>query len=244
MVNLMNSMNANKVNAGMCPLGLDIEEEEGIRQPVKKPTMIMNNSERVLSRLERRCEGGHEHMSLYSGGHASNAQVYPDKMCRESMRGLETHLEEDGRMGERGMAVHLEESSIRYRETTSLETNRAYQSEYYDDMSGEKLSTEGVGKARAEEMKAVSKHSLYTKVPTKECWGKTGKGPIGTRWVDVNKGDEVNSEYRSRLVAQEVKADKREDLVAATPPLEANTMLMSLAMTEGMCDKGRQDTKA
>ena len=55
----------------------------------------------------------------------------------------------------------------------------------------------------------------------KECWEATGKGPIGVRWVDINKGDEDRPEYRSRLVAKELKTDKREDLFAATPPLEA-----------------------
>ena len=50
---------------------------------------------------------------------------------------------------------------------------------------------------------------------------KHGKDPIGTRWIDVNKGDDDNPEYRSRLVAQEIKRDNREDLFAATPPLEA-----------------------
>ena len=44
--------------------------------------------------------------------------------------------------------------------------------------------------------------------------------------MDVNKGDDVNPEYRSRLVAQEIKRDNREDLFAATPPLEAKKMLM------------------
>ena len=58
--------------------------------------------------------------------------------------------------------------------------------------------------------------------------------PIGTRWVDINKGDTVHPEFRSRLVAQEIKLDKREDLFAATPPLEAMKLLLSLAVTEGI----------
>ena len=65
----------------------------------------------------------------------------------------------------------------------------------------------------------------------------TGKAPIGCKWVDVNKGDEQNPEYRSRLVATEVKKDKREDLFAATPPLEGLRFLLSLAMTAGYGDK-------
>ena len=74
---------------------------------------------------------------------------------------------------------------------------------------------------------------MYVKVPIKECWDQTGKDPIGTRWIDINKGDEMNPEYRSRLVAQEIKTDTREDLFAATPPLEAKKMLFSPAASFG-----------
>ena len=51
--------------------------------------------------------------------------------------------------------------------------------------------------------------------------------------VDISMGDEENPEYRSRLVAREIERDKRDDLVAAAPPLEAKTMLFSMAATEG-----------
>ncbi len=43
-------------------------------------------------------------------------------------------------------------------------------------------------------------------------------------------------EYRCRLVPKEIKKDKREDLFAATPPLEAKKMLFSLwASVPGVC---------
>ena len=72
-----------------------------------------------------------------------------------------------------------------------------------------------------EEIMELRKHGLYTKVDEDECWEMTGKARIGTRWVDVNKGDETNPEYRSRLVAKEINKGRRDDLFAATPPLEA-----------------------
>ena len=52
--------------------------------------------------------------------------------------------------------------------------------------------------------------------------------------MDVNKGDETNPEYRSRLVAKEINTSRREDLFAATPPLEAKKILFSMAVTEGI----------
>ena len=44
----------------------------------------------------------------------------------------------------------------------------------------------------------------------------------------------MHPEYRSRLVAQEIKVDKREDVFAATPPLQAKNMLLSLVVTGGI----------
>ena len=56
--------------------------------------------------------------------------------------------------------------------------------------------------------------------------------------MDINKGDSVTPENRSRLVAKEIKKDKRADLFAATPPLEAKKALFSFALTEGIGWKG------
>ena len=69
---------------------------------------------------------------------------------------------------------------------------------------------------------------MYVKVPTQQCLEETGQAPIGTRWVDINKGDDVHVEYRSRLVAQELKKlSWADDLFAATPPLEAYKILFN-----------------
>ena len=112
--------------------------------------------------------------------------------------------------------------------------NNVGNAEFWDDLSGKPLDAEEVRKARVEEMGEFAKHQVYEKVPTEECWRETGAAPIGTRWVDVNKGDDDKPEYRSRLVAKEIKTNKREDLFAATPPLEALKILLSLAVTEGI----------
>ena len=90
-----------------------------------------------------------------------------------------------------------------------------------------------VMQARAEEVKYVQQMKLYKKVPVSTCKQVTGKAPIQTRWIDTNKGDEKNPQYRSRLVAKEIKRDNRPDLFAATPPLEALRMVISCAASEG-----------
>ena len=89
-------------------------------------------------------------------------------------------------------------------------------SEFWDDLSGKPLNPELVRKARAEEMSEYARHGVYRIVPIAESWEKTGKAPIGSRWVDINKGDDANPEYRSRLVAQELNKHKREHLFPHT----------------------------
>ena len=60
-------------------------------------------------------------------------------------------------------------------------------------------------------------------MPVEECIEEAGNHPISVRWLDISKGDGDNLEYRSRLVAQELKKDKRESVSVATSPFEAKT---------------------
>ena len=77
-------------------------------------------------------------------------------------------------------------------------------------------------------MEEVRKHNVYDKVPIKECWETSGNEPVGAIWVDINTGDEENPECRSRRVTQYIPNSKRDDLFAATPPLEALNILLSV----------------
>ena len=114
--------------------------------------------------------------------------------------------------------------------------------EAWDDVSGKALDPGMVKEARKEEMEEFRKHEVYEKVPIEECKKATGKAPIPVRWIDINKGDTTTPEYRSRLVAKEIKRDNRDDLFAATPPLEALKILIGMAVTEGIgYEKGKED---
>ena len=66
------------------------------------------------------------------------------------------------------------------------------------------------------------------------CWASTGRAPVKVKSVVINKGDSVNHDYHSRLVAEQFKTDKRLDFVAAMPPLEAQNALFSAAVAEGI----------
>jgi hypothetical protein len=61
------------------------------------------------------------------------------------------------------------------------------------------------------------------------------------RWVDTNKSDKKKPEYTCRLVTKQIKKDKREDLFAATPQLQAKHALFSwfAEMRSGLIDVGR-----
>ena len=148
-----------------------------------------------------------------------------DGFGRTVVRGLIGHMIEDGRIG-----LGMVGSMYRGPEGT----------QYYDDIPGEPLEEARINMAREEELEEFRKHGVYTKVPLQECWEATGKPPVGTRWVEVNKGGRENPEYRSRLVAQEVKTDKREDLFAATPPLEAKKMLLAIVVSQWGMKHGRR----
>ena len=106
--------------------------------------------------------------------------------------------------------------------------------DFYDDISGKSLPKDLVIKAREEEIKQVYAHKIYDKVPEKECYDITGAAPVGTKWIDINKGDEDRYNIRSRLVAQEYSQGKLSTIFAATPPLEAKKALLSMAVTEGI----------
>ena len=108
----------------------------------------------------------------------------------------------------------------------------------WDDVRGGWLIESMVSDARKEEMEFVRRRGVYERRPYEEAKQRTGKAPIRLRWVDTNKGTPEVPNYRSRIVAMEVKKDNRLDLFAPTPPLEAMKLVVSNAASDGT--KGRE----
>ena len=54
---------------------------------------------------------------------------------------------------------------------------------------------------------------------------------IDVRWIDTNKGDWEDPNYRSRLVGREFNTAKDDSLYASTPPIEALRVIVSHAAT-------------
>ena len=66
----------------------------------------------------------------------------------------------------------------------------------FDNVSGAELGPKKVYEARMEDVKFIRDMKFYDKVPVSECWEKIGKGPITTKWIDINKGGEARPKYR------------------------------------------------
>ena len=105
---------------------------------------------------------------------------------------------------------------------------------FVDDVSGQPLDREGVIEARKVELEFVDSRPVYREVPLDMCWSRTGKPPLGTKWVDVDKGGPGAHAYRSRWVAKQFRDDKCDDFFAATPPYETMKLLVSLAASQGL----------
>ena len=110
---------------------------------------------------------------------------------------------------------------------------QGYSGKYKDDLTGQTLRDDLVLEARVKELKFFADKQVWLKVPRQRAYERTGKPPISVRWVDTNKGDEAEPNYRSRLVARQLKAcdSSGASYFAPAPPLEALRTVISLAMT-------------
>jgi len=104
-----------------------------------------------------------------------------------------------------------------------------------NDVSGGDLPTDLTLKAKQTGMKQVYAHKVHYKVPLEECHDMTGEEPVGTKWLKTKVGDESDYNIRARLDAQVFNKGKLEATFAATLPWEAEKMLFSLSVIEGIC---------
>ena len=84
--------------------------------------------------------------------------------------------------------------------------------------------------ARKLEIDYAERKPVWQKIP-KRTAKEQGWKIIKSRWIDINKGDDENPNYRSRMVGKEFNDREIEGLFAATPPLEALRLILSWAAT-------------
>ena len=88
----------------------------------------------------------------------------------------------------------------------------------YHGITGQYLDERPVNLARQEEIKhGIRRDRIYDKASVIESLCQIGGRPVGTRWVDVNKGDKTNVKVRSRIVVQEIKVNKWETPLRSDP---------------------------
>jgi hypothetical protein len=215
----------------------------GSQAPAKKPTRFMSSSPAMLEALSKKCRGGHAHAPLLGGTRARDAAVYPPGLCRAITQGAAEQLRRDDRAvlhalrcgrqpGAPSVEVHCGEASGRVRDEEE-ELAAWPAAAVYDEITGATLPPGLVRQARAEEVKFMLDWGVWERALVSDCWHETGKAPIGSKWVDVNKGDAANPLIRSRFVVKEIATYKTDDFFTATPPLEALRLLLALAASDG-----------
>ena len=103
---------------------------------------------------------------------------------------------------------------------------------FSDDITGQPLNPEICRLARQKEIDYFRSQGVWDMRRVQEAWSRTGRPPISVRWVEVNKGDDEHPNYRSRLVAREIRMAGEDSIFAFTPPLESFRMVLSYAVTD------------
>ena len=122
-----------------------------------KATGFMTNCDGIAKRLAKKCNDGHRHIVLVNG-RAKQAAIYPEKLCRQIVKGLMEQMKTDGRLNgdEIGATRAVDHATDEWQVPPEM---------FWDAMTGEPLDSSLVCKARMEEMDEVRKHKIYRKVP-------------------------------------------------------------------------------
>ena len=118
----------------------------------------------------------------------------------------------------------------------NVEETELVPTDMQEDVREGEFDPKELAKARGEEVEFMEGIGVWEPATEEECIAATGKPPVSTRWVDVNKGRGGEVDLRCRIVARDfkVKGDGREsEVFAAMPPIEAKRMLFRMAALKG-----------
>ena len=101
-----------------------------------------------------------------------------------------------------------------------------------DDVKGGPLDPREVKIAREKEIKYLWDMEVDECSTEAEARARTGRNPVGLKWIDTNQGSAEAPRYRSRLVCTEVRHKGVEPIFSATPPLETLRILLGVACQE------------
>ena len=246
---LLKDPTVHSVIAHQCMYGLTTPGRPGEeRKAAKKSTRFMTNSVFMSLRLNKTCDGMHEHQPL-TGGRCAAAAFYPlplvtaillgMKDTREALTLRQTLAQERvsyiSAVTDSAGTIPVEdseypESSIRRVSGGNVKIkylNDNFKQKYIDEYTGEVLDPVLARAAIMEELNyfnervwQIEETSRMNNVQDHVC--------VRSRWVCCNKGDAQNPDIRCRLVACEVNKDgKQDNFFASTPPLEAKKLLFA-----------------
>jgi hypothetical protein len=241
---LMGEIGVEKATCDQCLYGSSAENGD----PVKKPTTFMTNAPELAKELRNRCQGRGGDCSRPEGGRhaqcrgktARMAAVYHFKLCRAILVGFRRQLQKDGICKDGFIGMMEKDHEPQQLSILSFTNNHGevlnVQNDngeiYKDDLTGQLLDPVLVRAARAKELEYFESKGVWRLRPAEEARQRTGKPPVTVRWVDVNKGDDINPNVRSRLVARQIRQAGEEAIFAPTPPLEALRSIISIAATD------------
>ena len=200
---------------------------------VKKRIRIMTNSSKLAKRLfSAQCSGDHRHVTL-TNYRAGSCQKYTDEFCHEVCMAVRDEFMNKNDKEEcefiANVLNNISNVEVKHPHTDDIsEFQEFYKGlEFYDDVYGRPFDKDRAIKARKFEMEFFKNMNVYSKVD-RSVAKRLGAKIITTKWIDTNKGDDANPDYRARLVGREIKTSQRLDLFAATPLLESLRMVISI----------------
>ena len=101
-----------------------------------------------------------------------------------------------------------------------------------DDVKGGPLDPREANAARQKEIQYLWDMEVHEYSTEAESRARTGRNPVGIKWIDTNKGSAEAPRHRSRLVCTEVRHKGVEPIFSATPPLETLRVLLCVACQE------------
>ena len=235
------------IETHMCRFGMTGRDHLG-QGLVKKPTGFLTDCPALARTLDRKCTGDHRHLSSLNAGGLAQFAIYPPRLCQAIVAGLMRQLKIDAKH-ENAQSLNTPVLALPDPEEDEEMLDLCAESDdenpenlvAFDDVKGGELPVDLVKKARAVEMEFVKEREIYEYRPVSECIKKTGKPPVGVKWVDTNKGDDEQPLVRSRLVAMEFKRSWIAKWFAATPPMEAIRVLLVIAASG--CSEGQPPRK-
>ena len=162
----------------------------------------MSNMKGVNEALSRTCSGsagrcsdGREHASC-TGKRAEQAAIYPLKLCRAILSGIQNHLQSTGWMSEDAFGVMVAAEEVMKTEELNVAEGTRRMSKpqtsqhggrTYDVLTRQLIDEELVIQGKLAETAFIGQWKVYEYADYEEAYAETGRKPISTRWACTSK---------------------------------------------------------